>query len=256
MPSAEVVVVAQADDKLALGVRQALARLGGAVTWYRPPELAGLSVHLSEQEFHVEGRAVRTVLWRVSPEMPLAEGFREDDRAFAGAEVAATWIAALKTTGISAINRFDAEAWYSGLRPQYWRNRLAAAGIAVTAIRVGSHPVPDDWLWSPYTTGESCPLPDPKARALMASACHRATPLVTSAAVRGRIVAGSRESHVGRAAALLDAWGVGLAAIDSDPGGRVHRIRVLPVFDNASVREQVTRDLGRYLYDDCTARRS
>jgi hypothetical protein len=255
MPSA-VVVVAQADDALAVDVRQAIDRLGGAVTWYRPPELALLGVDLNAQAFHVEGRSVRAVLWRVSPEMPLAEGFRADDRAFVGAEVAATWIAALRTPGISAINRFDADAWYSGLRPHYWRNRLAAAGIAVTTMHVGGDPVPDDWQWSPYTTGEASPPPDPKARAMMASACHPVPQLVTSAALRGRIAGGSRESNVARAAALLDTWGVGLAAIDSDPRGRVHRIRVLPVFDSPSVRERVTSRIGRYLYDDCTARRS
>jgi hypothetical protein len=33
-------------------------------------------------------------------------------------------------------------------------------------------------------------------------------------------------------------------------------VRVLPVFDDASLLERVTTILGTHLYDNCTARRS
>src|SRR4029450_9833330 len=44
--------------------------------------------------------------------------------------------------GTLAINRFDAEAWYSGLRWQYWRDRLAQSDVAVTDICVGDLSLP------------------------------------------------------------------------------------------------------------------
>jgi hypothetical protein len=256
MDTSEVVIVAQPEDPVAVGVQQMVAASGGGVAWYAPSALATLNVELTGEMFNVDGRAVRTVLWRVSPEMPLAEDFQVVDRAFAGAEVAATWLAALRTNGIVAINRFDAEAWYSGLRPQYWRDRLSAAGIAVTSMSVGDCPVPEDWQWSPYTTGEPSELPEPKARAVMASACHAEKDLVTSVYVCGQIITECPDPNVHLATELLDAWGVGLAAIEADTDGRLHRVRVLPVFDDASLLERVTTILGTHLYDNCTARRS
>lgn len=241
------VIVAPPEDPLAVGVQQVVGSSGGSVVWYAPRQLGALNVALTEQAFNVEERVVESVLWRVSPEMPLAEDFQADDRGFAGAEVAATWIAALNTNTNVAINRFDAEAWYSGLRPQYWRDRLHGAGIIVTPMSVGDCPLPADWQWSPYTTGEPNEPPEPKARAVMASACHAVTAVVTSISVCGRIITECRDSNVRRAAELLDGWGVGLAAIDSDSDGRVHRVRVLPVFDDAALLERVTTLVGTHL---------
>jgi len=256
MTRSEVVIVAQPEDSLAVGVQQVIAASGGGVAWYTPRTLATLNIELTGEMFNVDGRAVRSVLWRVSPEMPLAEDFQVVDRAFAGAEVAATWIAGLRIRDIVAINRFDAEAWYSGLRPQYWRDRLSAAGIAVTSMSIGDCSVPDDWQWSPYTTGQPSELPEPKARAVMASACHPARKVVTSVYVCGEIITERPDPNVRRATELLDAWGVGLAAIEADTEGRLHRVRVLPVFENASCLERVATILGTHLYDNRTARRS
>ena len=252
----ELVIVARPADPVAAGVRRVVAGLGGSVAWYSPGELAALNVELTEAAFNVAQRTVRTVLWRVSPDMPLAESFCDGDRSFACAEVAATWIAGLNPQTTAVINRFDADAWYSGLRPQYWRDRLQAAGIGVTEIRVADQPVPADWQWSPYTTGEPCELPEQTARAVMASVCHCAAPLVPTVALCGEVMTGCRDTNVQRAAAILDGWGVGLAALDSDADGRVHRVRVLPVFDDPSLLERVTAVLGGRLYDHCAARRS
>jgi len=256
VPLGALVIVAQPEDPVAVRVRHVVAARGVAIVWYAPDELATLNVELTEETFNVDDTAVRTVLWRVSPEMALAESFREHDRTFAGAETAAMWIAALRMHGTAAVNRFDAEAWYSGLRSQYWRDRLRAAGIAVTSICVGDQPLPSDWQWSPYTTGEPCELSGLMARAVMASACHGVTRLVTSVSVCGEIVTDCPDANVRRAAELLDAWGIGLVAIDSDRDGRVHRLRVLPVFDDASLLERVTTILGDRLYEHCAARRS
>ena len=256
MTRSEVVIVAHPGDPVAVGVQQVIAASGGGVAWYTPSALATLGVELTGETFNVDGRAVRTVLWRVSPEMPFAEDFEVADRGFAGAEVAATWIAALRSPDILAINRFDAEAWYSGLRSQYWRDRLGAAGVVLTSVSIGDCPVPHGWQWSPYTTGEFSELPERKARKVMASACHPVQELVTSVYVCGQIITEHPDLNVRYATELLDTWGVRLAAIESDTDGRLHRVRVLPVFDDASLLERVTTVLGAYVYENCTARRS
>jgi hypothetical protein len=256
MPAGDLVIVAQPHDSIASGVQHVVRALGGGVVWYMPHELATLDVELTKETFNVGHRVVQTILWRVSPEMPLADAFQDDDKAFASAEVAATWLAALHSNGTSAINRFDAEAWYSGLRPQYWRDRLSDVGVVVTSISVGDQIVPGDWQWSPYTTGQPCDLPDRMVRATMASACHPMTEVVTSVSVCGRMITEYPDSNVQRAAEFLHAWGIGLAAIDADRDGRVHRVRVLPVFDDARLLDQITQSLGSYLYDHCLAGRS
>jgi hypothetical protein len=249
-----LVVVAQSEDRLACRATEVFAARGGRTRWYAPAQLASLSVELTGEAFRVEHETVRAILWRVSPDMPLAEEFRAEDRAFAAAETAAVWIAGHHLPGTLAINRFDAEAWYSGLRWHYWRNRLAAAGVAVTDICVGDVALPAHWQWSPYTTGEPCDMPEAPARAIMASACHRTVLPLTSVAVCGEVVAMSPHPNVRRAAALLDAWGVQLAAIDSDPDGGVHRVRVLPTFEEGPLFEQVATTLGDRLYEHCAAR--
>lgn len=249
-----LVVVAQSEDRLARRVTDVVAARGGRTRWCVPAQLASLSVELTGEAFSVDSDTVRAIFWRVSPDMALAEEFRAEDRAFAAAETAAVWIAGNHLPGTLAINRFDAEAWYSGLRWQYWRDRLAASGVAVTDICVGDVALPEHWVWSPYTTGEPCEMPDAPARAVMASACHRDVPPLTSVAVCGGVVAASPHPNVQRAAALLDAWGVQLAAIDSDPDGRVHRVRVLPNFEEGPLFEQVATTLGDRLYEHCAAR--
>jgi hypothetical protein len=249
-----LVVVAQSEDRLACRVTEVVAARGGRTRWCAPAQLASLSVALNDEAFSVDNEHVRAIFWRVSPDMALAEGFRAEDRAFAASETAAVWIAGNHLPGTLAINRFDAEAWYSGLRWQYWRDRLAASGVAVTDICVGDMALPADWQWSPYTTGEPCEMPEGPARAIMASACHSDVPPLTSVAVCGEVVAASAHSNVQRAAELLDAWGVQLAAIDSDPDGRVHRVRVLPTFEEGPLFEQVATTLGDRLYEHCAAR--
>ena len=256
MGAGEVVIVAQLEDPVAIGVQRIIAASGGGVVWYTPGTLATLNVELSGETFKVDGRAVRSVLWRVSPEMPLAEDFHEEDRAFAGAEVAATWIAALRSNSIVAINSFDAEAWYSGLRPQFWRDRLSAAGVAVTTMSVGDCPVPEAWQWAPYTTGELSGPSEQTARAVMASACHPVPDIVTSVHVCGDTMLACPAPNIRLAIARLDAWGVRLATLEANTAGHVHRVRVLPVFDDETLLERVTTRLGSYLYDDCAARRS
>jgi hypothetical protein len=124
----------------------------------------------------------------------------------------------------------------------------------VTDICVGDLSLPADWQWSPYTTGEPCEMPETTARAVMTSACHGAVAPLTSIAVCGDVVSGSSHPNVRRAAALLDTWGVGLAAIDADPDGRVHRVRVLPEFEDGPLFEQVAATLGDRLYEHCAAR--
>jgi len=249
-----LVIVAPEEDSLARRVSEVVAVRGGRTRWCAPVHLASLSVALTEEQFIVEDETVRAVLWRVSPDMPLADDFCAQDRSFAAAETAAVWIAGNSLPATLAINRFDAEAWYSGLRWHYWRNRLAAAGVAVTDICVGDLALPAGWQWSPYTTGDPCDMPDTPARAVMASACHGAVELVTAVAVCGEIETGASHSNVRLAAALLDAWGVGLAAIDADRDGRVHRVRVLPALEAGPVFEHVTATLGDRLYEHCAAR--
>jgi len=249
-----LVVVAPEEDSLARRVSEVVAARGGRTRWCTPAGLASLSVALTDEAFTVEDETVRALLWRVSPDMPLAEDFRADDRSFASAETAAVWIAGNALPGTLAINRFDAEAWYSGLRWHYWRDRLSAAGVAVTDISVGDLALPDGWQWSPYTTGDPCDVPAAPARAVMASACHDAVDLVTAVAVCGDVGPAPSHANVRRAAALLDAWGVGLAAIDADGDGRVHRVRVLPAFEEGPVFEHVAATLGDRLYEHCAAR--
>ena len=256
MSVSDVVIVAQADDALAASIRSTVAGLGGSIAWYHPGDLASVEVRLSTDEFRVDRRPVRSVLWRVSPEMPLADAFLEEDRAFAAAETAAVWIAALRTSTVTAINRFDAAAWYSGLRPHYWRDRLASAGIAVTPVRIGGDGIPDDWSWMPYTTGDSVDSPGQKAAALMAAAFHAPVTNVTWPVVAGRVLNAGYDVNIGRTARLLETWGVGLAAIDADDEGRVHLVRVLPFFDDGETHARVAADIGRHLHDHCAARRS
>jgi hypothetical protein len=257
MSVSDVVIVADAGDALAASVRSTVAGLGGSTAWYHPNDLASVEVRLTMDEFRVDRRPVRSVFWRVSPEMPLAGAFREDDRAFAAAETAAVWIAALRTRSVTAINRFDAAAWYSGLRPHYWRDRLSSAGIAVTSVRIGGDGIPENWLWIPYTTGGSAESPGQKAAALMAAAFHAPATYVTWPVVRGNVIrSAAYDSNIGRTARFLDMWGVGVAAIDADEEGRVHLVRVLPIFDDATTHARIASEIGRHLHGHCTDRRS
>jgi hypothetical protein len=162
-------------------------------------------------------------------------------------------MAALAMPFVAAVNRFDAAAWYSGLRPHYWRDRLAASGVRITPTRVGDDGVPDDWWWMPYTTGASAPNPGHRAAAVMAAAFHPPATYAAWPALSGH-VAPDADANIGHAARLLDTWGVRLAVIDADRDGRVHLVRVLPIFEDAATRAGIAAEVGRQLHDHCTAR--
>lgn len=254
MPSINtIVIVAQPADTLAARVRDVLHARGADVRWFTPARLGTVPVTLSDRAFVVDGSEVAALLWRVSPDMLTGDGFQDADRNFASSETAATWIAALNLPTISAINRFDAQSWYSGLRTHYWRDRLADAGVDLTPMAVGR--VPDSWQWMPYTTGELSDPPDERAWPVMACASHPPGALTTVITLAGETDVADVPANVTRAANTLHQWGIEVAAIDVDASGRIHRLRVLPAVEDHKLDYLAAR-LAEYLNDDCIARRS
>ncbi len=240
-------LVAPVRDGVAAEVGRAAARRGASVTWHAPADLAARQVALQDTSCVVDGAPLTAVLWRVSPDMNLADGFTEADRRFATNETAATWIAALQLESIAAVNRFDAQAWYSGLRAQYWCDRLRAAGVRVAPACAGDADVAPHWRWHPYTADGDCDLPGRPARASMATACREPFPLSRHVSLFGTVPPSSAHPNVERAARLLFDWGIGLATIGSDIFGRVHDVRVLPVLDDTPLLAHVAERLTEYL---------
>ena len=252
-PSSAVVIVAGPADALAAEVRDVLTARGVRTRSYTPGALGTVDVSLT-QRFCADDVDVAAILWRVSPEMSLADSFQPVDRTFASAETAATWIAALSLDEVRVINRFDGQAWYSGLRSHYWRDRLAGAGVELTPTTVGDESVPADWRWSPYTTGEPCDPPDPVVRRVLACACHEDFALHTFTVIAGEVVPARPPRNVIRTVELLDSWGVALATVDADDHGRVHRVCVLPRFEDRATLQTIAIRLAEELYAHCAAR--
>lgn len=256
MSQPSLLIVASPDDGLAVEVRRVVLRRGVPTVWHAPWGLAARRVALRESTWIVDSVPVAAVLWRVSPEMDLATAFAGADRRFATNETAATWIAALQDDRIAAVNRFDAHAWYSGLRSHYWCDRLRTSGVRVAPMCAGHTRVPPTWRWRPYTTDDECEPPEIAARAAMASSCQDDAPVAWHITVCGAIPRLSAHANVERAARLLHQWGVGLATIGSDASGCVRGVKVLPVLDDSPVLGRVAEHLGDLFDDHCAARRS
>lgn len=255
MPHSGLIIVAPAGDALSSEVEKNLALRESPVVRYLPSELGSLPAELNETEFVIEDDiVVQAVLWRVSPSMCLADDFAEADRRFADVETAATWLAALQLPGIVAVNRFDADSWYSGLHWDYWRGRLRAAGIETAPLIIGDYPVPESWQWNPYFAEIQCETPDINVRSTIACACRAVTPVLENICVCGTVVGDVAHPMVHRAAHLLNEWGVGLARVSSDHEGHLHYVNVLPGLEEMPLLEHVADGLGNHFHEHCFGR--
>lgn len=249
-----VVVVSQRQDAIAAAAAARLQGLGASVRLCAPSKVALLNVELTDCVFRLAGVSVAAVLWRVPPGTHLSDDVASADQGFSDAEAAATWIAAMQLPTIFAVNQLDAETWYGSVGWPHWRARLGSAAVPLTPMAFGDGAVPDDWTWSPYTAQYDCELPQAVVRASMATASHRKTMLESTIAVCGKVVSGAVTADIRRAAALLDTWGVRLAAIGSDASGRIHHVDPFPIVTDASLVEEVSRRLADCVYDNCRNR--
>jgi hypothetical protein len=251
----QLVIVASPNDSLARAVSASTASRGLPSAWYAPYELAALHVELRDEQFLVDSIPVSSVLWRVSPYTDLSWGFTQHDQSFADAEVAATWLAALQLPGITAINRFDAAAWYSGLRWDHWCARLRRAGIQIAPLCIGEKSLPVGWRWVPYGSEGDCEVPDMKARAAMAAACRPGDAVFSAVCVCGHTLNNDVPRTIARTAELLHQWGIAVARVFYDSPGRICSLSVLPMFDPQLLTTVADR-LGSCFYDHCAAWRS
>ena len=207
-----VVVVDDGADAVAAETVRALRARRTPTMSIRAGDLARSPLRLSSGSAALDGHNVAAVLFRADWRSWFAEGFVDEDADFCSAETAAAWLALLDLDTVLAINRSDAELWFSSVEWPVWRGRLERAGVPVTALEVGC--VADgqerDWLlWG----GGTARLPGVNAARCFAAALPLQPASTSTIWLEGRCLDGPSSPVAEAAAAVLAAHGAKLAGI-------------------------------------------
>jgi hypothetical protein len=237
-----LVVVAEPDDLLSDALVEEAK--GIVLERLRPEELGSLPMTADKLVCRLNRRDVNGVIFRVAPTARFAGGYEQEEQAFADSELSAIWLSVLNLGSVWAVNRYDAEMWYDGLRWPVWQRRIARAGIPVSPAFVGASPVTTgSGGWMPYGGQSLEDAFDTDTHAVLASAMSRAKPLARNLTVCGRVIDGEASGISLQVAEYLEAIGLRFAEIELDQTGRVFRLNPLPRLSDHAVATMAARCL-------------
>jgi hypothetical protein len=121
-------------------------------------------------------------------------------------------------SGVRALNRWDAEVWYSSSEWAVWRSRFAAAEVSLSPIVIGRYSAEAQRSWLPW--GECTLIESPRAPASLGAAFVAADALQWTLWCAG-LIFGSRCASVRDACEVLHDYDIELAAIAIDSDERV-----------------------------------
>lgn len=221
------VVVHDGDDRLARAVTDVLRSKRIEVRELSSGELARAPLELTSSEARLGDRRIRAALMNVGGIGTFADGFVPSDAAFCNAETAAAWLTVLNLDSVVAVNRPDAELWFSSAEWPVWHRRLEAAGVPVVAPEVGDAEQPAGRCWMPWCGGFASP-PTRDVLRCFGAALVDERPAATGLWLDGRRIGGEGGSIAGAAAAILAEHGARLAQIRSAADGSVVSCRGWP----------------------------
>jgi hypothetical protein len=232
----QAVVVALPEDQLADAVEQALAARSWPSSRRLPGELASTPLVLDEQTARLGDEPVGAVVFRARPDMHFGEDFDERDAGFASSEARAAWLALTHLPSVSAINRLDAELWFSSAEWPIWRRRLVRAGVRVVDLAVGDAAAGEGATWLPWGGGLT-QAPPRSVRRTFATALVDLQALQTTVTCCGAVLDGPDLEVTRAASAVLAADGARLAAIVTDDRERIVSCTAYPYVPPAAVQE-------------------
>lgn len=225
-----VAVVASPGDALAERVTEGLGEAGRPIVSTRPGRLADLTATLDDSTFRVDGRPIRSILFRATPSATFSDSFVEGDRGFCDTETRAIWAAAVHLEGVQALNSWEPWVWFGSAGWGDWRRAMAEAGLPPAPFAFGDPPDAEHRHW--YTYRGSTPQPPPGAAACRALGTAVTTESVASevTVVCGAVVAGEPPPGAERLEERLRGLGLEIASVAFDGEGRVLALDPLPLF--------------------------
>ena len=236
IPPAKVVVLGEPDhDPLVPPLLEALALTSPSVRLVRTSAWASTPVSVGDRVW-VDRVGVDVFVDRSGYVGYFSDDFDVEDAAFAEAESRAALLAILTHPGLLAVNRAETAWWFA---PHPWpalRGLLAAAGIEVAPLEVGT-PADGDFRWLTWS-GVEARTPPPGARAALVPAL---VPAVTTTSLwcAGRLVDGEDGPGSRRAVDVLRQRGVELVGLATDTEGRIVKADPRP-----AVADDVAADIA------------
>jgi hypothetical protein len=224
-----VAIVSEVTDSLAKAVATSLKVQGVWTEEILPAALGDVRIVLRDDSLFVNGGRMGGIFFRASSDSNFSQGFVTEDRSFSDAEVRATWLAALNLQSIVAINRYDATAWFEGLRWTVWRRKLLQAGIPVCDFTFGDVQTEHNVFWHPYTSDVSQSAPERSICRVLGSAISPSDAKHVSFAVCNQIISGCPKANLLATVRALSDVGVGLAEITTDSDDRILSVNPQPI---------------------------
>jgi hypothetical protein len=224
-----LVIIDAANERLGMLVASGLQARGAAVQVVSPLTLGRLRVALTGDTFRVNNAPVAGIFSLTLPHGLFSGDFVEEDQSFCNVEIGAVWLAACHLESVLAINRYDAAAWFDRLSWPLWYRTLSKADVSLSPFSVGDVCTDNSHQWYPYGSGVPHPVPAQSARRVLGSAICRSQQKQISLVVCEEVISGARTPEIVRAAKLLAAFGVRIAAITTDVNGFILGVNVRPV---------------------------
>jgi len=186
-----------------------------------PDSLASTTLHVQGDAAFLAQRPLAAVAFCGFPTWSQNRGFAPEDDAFCGAEARAAWLGVLQLRTVSAINRWDAEVWYSSSEWSVWRRRFVRAGVPLSAVSVGKAHAAPEWTWLPWGGAGFQARPQAGACHALASATLPARGLHRSIWCDGTVLTGDMSPVLMRAGTVLRQYGVRYATLLLDEDERI-----------------------------------
>lgn len=247
------VIVDDGTDPVAGEAMRSLRATPTAVRRLAAGDLARAPLELTGTGARLAGREVGAVFFRAATRTWFANGFEEADAEFCNAETASAWMALLDLEPVLAINRSDAELWFSDSEWSVWRRRLIEAGVAVTPLTVGAATSTDERRWMPWGGGLAR-MPGPRAARCLAAAEPVHSVARTSVWLRASVVAGDSSPGARAAAAVMADHGATFAEVRVAGDDTVFACSSRPLMPSASEAVAAGRRIAEEIDDHLRGR--
>ena len=244
------IVIDQRTDQLGKLVVESLRKRKQRTYWISSENLASCRLNVKSTGATCDGQLIGAVLFHCRPGANFGSNFEESDREFSSNEARAVWLSILQIPSVLAVNRLDAEIWYSSAEWAVWRRRLQLAGVPLSDISVGdSEPTPG-WSWLPWGGGKYLNAPGPSVRRTFAPALTAGDGFYNSLWCCGQIISGPGGKHIETASEIMASYGMQLGSILTNKKGQVVSCTtscLIPDFLAPVVTHRITEVINAHL---------
>lgn len=226
MSQGVVVLVDDGRDGFVRALQALFAANGVRTRLLQSTCLASVALTLDSGGARLHDAVIDVLVFHARPNSGFSRDFVAGDQDFCDQETKALWLAVL-SSGVTTLNKPDAEIWYTRSEWSAWHRRLQAADVDTAELRVGDIECGPDSTWLPWGGGAASP-PGPAARRAFAPAQVTDQPLREDLVVYGRPIRRSAPPVVEAAAKLLRDSGTNLATVVTDNRNRVAGCTAFP----------------------------